>query len=98
MADKDATPAAGASAPADTSAGLKAVINSSPGKSADDTPGHDIEKQVPAGATQTTAVDDDVNQKPERDDSSDFKQDGVARVQAVTSVWTSKTMWSMFAM
>ncbi|KAL8388794.1 hypothetical protein RB595_008933 [Gaeumannomyces hyphopodioides] len=103
MAEKDVTPAAAAPAPAasgmpvaDTNAGLQAVIGG-PEKSAEAAV-PDVEKQVPVDATQNTAADDDINQKPGPDDSSDFRQDGVARVQAVTSVWTSKTMWSMFAM
>jgi hypothetical protein len=77
---------------ADTRAGLQDVIAEAE-KGANTSA--DIEKQA---SSRRDAVPDEGNQKRDSGESSDFKQDGVARVEAVTSVWTSKTMWSTFVL
>ena len=43
-------------------------------------------------AINLTAEEDD------SDDSSQFKQDGVKQVEAVTQVWSKKTMWTVFGL
>ncbi|GKT89517.1 siderophore iron transporter mirB [Colletotrichum tofieldiae] len=36
--------------------------------------------------------------KPESDDSSEYKQEGVKKVEAITSVWSMKMLWIVFAL
>ncbi|OLN97201.1 Siderophore iron transporter mirB 2 [Colletotrichum chlorophyti] len=36
--------------------------------------------------------------KPEADDSSEYKQDGVKQVEAITSVWSAKMLWVVFVL
>lgn len=38
------------------------------------------------------------DQKNESDGSSEFKQEGVARAEAITKVWTTKTLWITFGL
>lgn len=52
----------------------------------------DIEKK--AGSD----VNADDDRKNESDASSEFKQEGVARAEAVTKVWSTKTMWIAFTL
>lgn len=39
-----------------------------------------------------------VAKEDDSDDSSQFKQDGVKQVEAVTQVWSKKTMWTVFGL
>lgn len=39
-----------------------------------------------------------INQEDDSDDSSQFKQDGVRQVEAVTQVWSRATMWTVFVL
>lgn len=36
--------------------------------------------------------------KPESDGSSEYKQEGVKKVEAITSVWSMKMLWIVFAL
>lgn len=65
-----------------------AVINTVPSQ-----PEIDIEKNK--DASQDVA---EVNDDLKSDSDSSFKQDGVKKVEAVTTVWTKKTLWIMFAL
>ncbi len=51
---------------------------------------HDAEK----GARVTV----DPDSKNGTDSDSDDMQEGVRRVRAITTIWTKKTLWSMFAL
>lgn len=52
-----------------------------------------IEKQRAAGHD---GFDQNSDGKYEQDDSSGFKQDGVKRVEAITTVWTKQMLIVMF--
>jgi hypothetical protein len=52
----------------------------------------DIERKQPSD--DVTELNDDLKS----DSSSERKQDGVKKVEAVTSVWTKKTLWLMFVL
>lgn len=65
-----------------------AVINTVPPQ-----PEIDVEKNK--DASQDVA---EINDDLKSDSDSSFKQDGVKKVEAVTSVWTKKTLWIMFAL
>ncbi|KAF7561175.1 hypothetical protein G7046_g2992 [Stylonectria norvegica] len=54
--------------------------------------GYDIEKRVP----ETSEFPEDL--KHESDDSSEFKQDGVKHVEAVTQVWSKQMMVIVFVL
>ncbi|KDN70834.1 putative major facilitator superfamily transporter [Colletotrichum sublineola] len=55
---------------------------------------HDIEKN-----NGQNVVDIHANPlKPESDDSSEYKQEGVKKVEAITSVWSMKMLWIVFVL
>jgi hypothetical protein len=53
----------------------------------------DVEKRKDV-TQDVTEFNDDLKS----DSDFDHKQDGVKKVEAVTSVWTKKTLWIMFAL
>ncbi|KAI1653979.1 MFS general substrate transporter [Daldinia decipiens] len=57
--------------------------------------GHDIEK-VPFPVQPATEVPE--GSKTESDNDSAHVQDGVKRVEAITTVWSGKSLWSTFAL
>ena len=57
------------------------------------TPEVDIEK-TEKHAPNVFELNDDLKS----DSDSSHKQDGVKKVEAVTTVWTKKTLWIMFAL
>ena len=46
--------------------------------------------------TTATQDGDEVSSDSKSDDESTYKQDGVKRVEAITTVLTKKTLWTMF--
>ncbi|KAK2031990.1 major facilitator superfamily transporter [Colletotrichum zoysiae] len=58
------------------------------------TEAHDIEKNNGQNVVDIRADPS----KPESDDASEFKQEGVKKVEAVTSVWSMKMLWVVFAL
>lgn len=55
----------------------------------------EIEKRFSRGQD-VTEVDDDG--KPSSDDSSEFKQEGVKQVEAITTVWSKELLIVMFVL
>lgn len=60
---------------------------------------HSIGKEtVNADDIERNAGSLNAEEKNESDASSEFKQDGVARAEAITKVWTTKTLWATFGL
>lgn len=54
----------------------------------------DVEKTTDSSVNEVSSVD----QKNDSDAESDKFQGGVKRVRAITSVWSKKTLWTMFGL
>ncbi|TLD18107.1 hypothetical protein PspLS_10460 [Pyricularia sp. CBS 133598] len=60
---------------------------------------HSVGKEiVNADDIERNAGSVNADDKNESDASSEFKQDGVARAEAITKVWTTKTLWATFGL
>lgn len=57
--------------------------------------GRDVEKDVVPAQTTTDLPEDS---KQDLDDDSTHVQEGVKRVEAITAVWSQKSLWSTFAL
>lgn len=57
--------------------------------------GRDIEKDLFPVQPATEVPE---GSKTESDDDSTHVQDGVKRVEAITTVWSNKSLWSTFAL
>lgn len=59
---------------------------------------NDIEKQAHDSTTNTVDGFPDDPSKEGFETDSTHKQDGVKRVEAITSVWSKQSLWIMFAL
>lgn len=58
----------------------------------------DLEKEPQNASEPATKGPIATDRDEEKSETSSFKQDGVKHVEAITSVWTTKSLWITFVL